>query len=193
MVLVQNVDELEDMERFSQSLGLDDFRFDPVINLRIDGREGPESTRLPPEKVVELDMKFPKRMREWKKFTDKFYGVPNTDRLFICGAGLNSFHINAYGELSLCIMSRYPTYDLRQGSFREAWEEFIPSVRALKPGKEYKCAHCPLISLCGQCPGWSYLETGKLDQPVEYLCKIAHLRAEALGLERRRNAKKEAV
>jgi radical SAM protein with 4Fe4S-binding SPASM domain len=182
MALVENVGELKAMERFAESLGINDFRFDPMINRRIDRTPGPERTRLSPEQAAALDKKFPKRLQEWKDFTNKFYGSPQTDRLFICGAGMSSFHINPYGEFSLCIMSRQPNYNLKKGSFKQAWEKFVPTVRALKPGPSYKCARCPLIALCGQCPGWSFLETSKLDRPIEYLCRLAHRRAKMLEL-----------
>ncbi len=182
MALGQNRHELAAMENFALSLGIKTFRFDPVINRRIDGKPGPEDARLSPEQAMELDKKSPERLREWKEFVKKFYGAPNGKRLFVCGAGLSSFHINPYGEFSLCIMSRWPNYNVVKGSFKEAWEVFVPKVRALKPPPDYKCSRCNLIALCGQCPGWSYLDAGKLDTPVEYLCTLAHLRAKMLGL-----------
>jgi len=51
------------------------------------------------------------------------------DRLFArCIAGRRDFHMDAYGMMSFCCFVKDPAlrYDLRRGSFREAWEEFIP-------------------------------------------------------------------
>jgi radical SAM protein with 4Fe4S-binding SPASM domain len=84
--------------------------------------------------------------------------------------------------LSVCMMSRVPSYDLRQGTFRVGWNDFIPQVLAQKRLRETPCKSCQLISLCGQCPGWAQIENHDQEEPVEYLCQIAHLRAEAFGL-----------
>lgn len=59
-----------------------------------------------------------------------------------------------------------------------------------KPKGDYQCAKCDLHSLCGQCPGWAQLENGNPETPVEYLCKIAHLQAEAFGPKKRVEIKK---
>ncbi len=47
----------------------------------------------------------------------------------------------------------------------------------------YNCNQCKLQVICGQCPGWSYFETGREDQKVPYLCELAHMRADAFGLQ----------
>jgi radical SAM protein with 4Fe4S-binding SPASM domain len=81
-------------------------------------------------------------------------------------------------------MVRFQNYDLRRGSFEEGWHHAIPEFLALKPTSDYPCGKCELISLCGQCPGWAYLENGNPETPVEYLCQIAHLRAEAFNTKK---------
>jgi len=30
-----------------------------------------------------------------------------------CGAGVNSFHVDSYGRMQVCMLSRTPSYDLR--------------------------------------------------------------------------------
>ena len=57
-------------------------------------------------------------------------------------------------------------------------------VRDLQTGPDYACARCELLSLCGQCPGWAVLEGGDREQAVDFLCRVAHLRAEAFGWHR---------
>ena len=78
-------------------------------------------------------------------------------------------------------MSRSRSYDMREGSFHEGWHEFLPQVRYQNAGDDYVCNRCELISLCGQCPGWAQLEHGDQQTKVEFLCRVAHLRAETLG------------
>ena len=187
MVMTLNQHELWDIKKYVEDLGVE-FRFDPVLNPGLDGSKEPCKLRIPPEEVVELDLADEKRIKGWKEFCKKFWGLANSDKLYTCGGGQTSFHIDPYGELSLCIMSRMPSYNLCKGSFREGWYEFIPEVRSQKPKGDYKCGKCDLLSLCDQCPGWGQLENGNPEMPVEYLCQIAHLRAEAFGVNREQNA-----
>ncbi|MFH0812089.1 MAG: SPASM domain-containing protein, partial [Pseudomonadota bacterium] len=99
-------------------------------------------------------------------------------------AGLNSFHIDPYGKMSVCTMSRYPDYDLRHGSFQDGYYNFFPKILAQKlKDKQNKCDRCEILALCGQCPGLAQLESGNPEKPVGYLCRVAHLRAKAFGPE----------
>lgn len=45
----------------------------------------------------------------------------------VCPSQLHSFHIDAYGQLQLCSGNRRGSYDLRKGSFREGFYEFLPT------------------------------------------------------------------
>ncbi|MCK4784155.1 MAG: radical SAM protein [Desulfobacteraceae bacterium] len=184
-VTTLNRDELWKIKEYVESLGVE-FRFDPVLNPRLDGSKEPCRFRISPEEVVKLDLVDEKRLKGWLEFCQKFWGPPSTDRLYACGAGQTSFYIDPYGGLNICILSRNPSYNLRQGAFQEGWYGFIPEILEQKPKGEYKCAKCELLSLCGQCPGWAQLENGDPQKPVEYLCQLAHLRAEAFGINKRR-------
>lgn len=100
---------------------------------------------------------------------------------------MGSFHIDPVGRLSVCIISRSATYDLRQGAFVDGWHDFIPRILLQEWSRKTPCENCELISLCGQCPGWATLENGDPETPVEYLCEIAHLRARELGFDMKLN------
>ncbi len=159
------------------------FAYDPNINFRkVEGREGyaPASVRVPPEKVVELDLALDAETGELKKFYERDQRFV-TDRVFTCGAGMDTFHIDPYGWLSTCMMVPSHAYDLKVGSFREGWEEFFPAVVTRKKTTETCCNSCAIAAACDACPGWSTLEHGGFERPVEYLCEINHLRAEAFG------------
>ncbi|NIM59465.1 MAG: radical SAM protein [Candidatus Aminicenantes bacterium] len=177
MVTTLNKDELWNIKEFAESLGAD-FRFDPHISPRIDGSKEPCKLRIPAEEVVELDLIDGRRSEEWKEFCQKYWGKVNADFLYNCGGGISSFSIDPYGRLSICEASRTPSYDLRRGSFKQGWSEFLTNLRQQKVVRNTKCRSCDLISLCGQCPGWAQLENGDPESPVEYLCQIAELRAE---------------
>ncbi len=181
MVTRSNRHELAGMKDWATGLGLT-FRYDAVLSPRINGSRTPCTLRIPPEEVVELDIQDAARFKGWEEFIKVFQDQPDSDEIFICGAGLRSFHIDPYGGLSACMLARYPDYQLSRGSFQEGWRDFLLKVRRQKRQQESPCAQCGLISLCDQCPGWSQLEHGNQEQRVEYLCSIAHLRAEAFGL-----------
>ncbi len=182
MVMILNHDELCQIKEYAEGLGLK-FRFDPIPNPRLDGTKTPCTFRLSPEEVVKLDLADEKRVKEWENFCERFIGPFKSDDLFICGAGVCSFHIDPYGQMSACEMIRFQSYDLRCGSFEQGWHKSIPKFLTLKPKGDYKCGQCDLISLCGQCPGWAWLENGNPEAPVEYLCQIAHLRAGAFNIK----------
>ena len=55
-------------------------------------------------------------------------------------------------------------------------------MEATNPDYLNRCARCFLKGLCEQCPAKSWIENGRLDSPVEYLCEMAHIQAEYLGL-----------
>ncbi|RPI71464.1 MAG: radical SAM protein, partial [Desulfobacteraceae bacterium] len=101
------------------------------------------------------------------------------DRLFAaCIRERRGFHVNPYGQMSFCAFVRDPAlcYDLRQGAFDAAWEIFIPSLMdRVRGGEEYQkhCGTCRLREACRWCPVFGYLEHGRYEAKVEYLCAVA--------------------
>jgi len=187
MALRVNKKEIWQMKDFvEKDLGLE-FRFDAMINPRIDRSQNPLKVRLSPQEVVELDLRDPKRINEWGKFCEKFNGPVHTsehlDDLYHCGAGIHSFAIDPYGMLRICTFSCDDGYDLRRGSFRYGWETFLSNVRKKKITRKTKCISCEIKAMCGMCPASAQLENGDPEEPVDFLCQVAHLRANALGIK----------
>jgi radical SAM protein with 4Fe4S-binding SPASM domain len=181
-----NRHEVWDMKRFAEEeLGLE-FKFDAMMNARIDCSQSPLSVRLRPEQVVALDLKDPKRVAEWQKFAKQFNGPAHTpeqsDQLYHCGGGVSSFAIDPYGKMSICVLSHSDTYDLRKGSFQEGWDDFLHQVRFKKITHMTKCVTCEIKSLCGMCPANGELEHGDPEKPVDFLCHVAHLRSHAIDI-----------
>lgn len=107
-------------------------------------------------------------------------------RLFLCHP-TGAAALDPYGRLRYCLSLRHPAavYDLGKGSLAEAVREFLPEVgrmRASSPAYLGRCGDCFLREACLQCPAKSWAEYGTLDSPVEYLCRLTHLKAEAAGL-----------
>jgi MoaA/NifB/PqqE/SkfB family radical SAM enzyme len=100
------------------------------------------------------------------------------DRLFArCIAGRRDFHVDASGGMTFCAFIRDPgmRYDLRNGTFREGWEDFIPSLAdRVRGGREYRdnCGTCEDRADCPWCPVFGWLEHGRFDAPVKYLCDL---------------------
>ncbi len=178
MALTINQHEVEAMDRRAAEWGCE-FRFDPVIQKRIDGRvhSTPERYRISPEDAVRLDRTFPKRMQEYERFCAKFVGPPAvSERLYRCGTGVSSLHINPYGMISGCSMMVREAFSVRQKGLRWIWEEGIRSVISGKKTFSLPCDTCRLVNLCGQCPAWSVLENSSYDRESGYLCGIAKTR-----------------
>jgi len=164
-----------------------------MLHLRYDGdplRNGEiKSERLTKEEIVQLEKNDKERFEEIKDHCDYFIFEDDKkysdNRLFHCGAGSHSFTVSPEGIFRLCSSLWHPDfiYDLRKGSLKDAWENFVPKVlKRTSDNSEFlkKCNSCNIINLCLWCPAHSYLETGELDTPVNYFCSVAHLRADAL-------------
>ena len=183
MILQQNKADLPRIKEFAKSRGLN-YRFDPVLNPTLSGSRKPEELMLTPEEIVALDVGDAERLKSWDEFCEKFTFASDDGRLYKCGAGQWSFHIDPEGKLSLCMFARQRQYDLRKGNFHEAFYTFLPEVLGQKESRVTKCGACPIRNMCGQCAGWAYLYSKDEEAPVEYLCRIAHARAKAFGLDK---------
>jgi radical SAM protein with 4Fe4S-binding SPASM domain len=180
-VTTANRDGLAGMKAFAEQRGLK-FRFDAVLNMRVDGGQQPGDFRISPEEVVTLDKQDEHRALSWREMFGKLNGQhAHSSNLYNCGAGINTFHIDAYGKLSVCMMVRHSTYDLRSGPFREGWYDKMNQVRLQQRRGTSRCQSCEIAPLCSQCPGFASIETNDEEQLVDYLCEITHRRQAAFG------------
>lgn len=88
------------------------------------------------------------------------------------------FHIDPYGKMSFCSFLKAPEmrYDLREGSFRDCWDNFIPSLASkIEVNSEYmeNCGSCDDRQHCRWCAVYGWLEHGRFSAPVKYLCDVA--------------------
>lgn len=180
-----NRHELPQMRQMASELGLE-FRFDAVLNPRCDGRPGALDVRLSPEEVVALDLAEPERVSALREFAEQMgrEAVPAAAAamLYRCGGGVFSFGIDPFGRMRPCLLSHEAGFDLRQGRFAEGWDVFLARLRAQAADRPTKCTGCRMRAFCGMCPANAGLECGDPQHPVDFLCRVAHLRAYALGL-----------
>lgn len=180
-----NRHEVAGMKAFAeQELGVE-FKFDSMINPRIDCSAAPLNVRLSPEEAVALELHWPKIAEEHRKtlIRDRESALPITGTVYSCGGGVRAFALDPYGRMSICVLSHRDTYDIRTGSLREGWEQFLLKVRQRKRQQISKCVRCRLHSVCSMCPANGELENGDAESPVDFLCEVAHLRAMALGCD----------
>lgn len=134
--------------------------------------------RLPPGEVIILDTP-DLSLEEQRRSEISCLADPNDDRLFAqCIQGRRAFHVDPYGHMTFCsfIKDSSMLYNLRTGSFQEAWEKFIPSLsEKVRGGTEYdkNCRSCEYRSDCRWCPVYSYLETRRYSAKIPYLCTAA--------------------
>lgn len=187
VALTVNKHEVLEMQRFAtEELGVE-FKFDSMMSPRVDCSQSPLEVRLSPEEVVAFDLADPARMDEWKVFAEMLPGhaaaaAETPDDLYQCGGGFNSFAVDPYGKMSICVLSQADKFDLRGGSFDDGWQQFLGGVRAKRVTRVTKCTACAMKSLCGMCPANGELENDDPESPVDFLCRVAHLRAYAFGL-----------
>jgi radical SAM protein with 4Fe4S-binding SPASM domain len=182
-----NKHEVTAMRQFAEEeLGVE-FKFDGLINPRIDCSQSPLAVRLAPEEVVALDMQAPKGEAEYRSLIERDLASPpalaSHDNVYSCGGGVNSFAVNAFGEMGICVISQQETFDVRTSGLRHAWEHSLYETRTRKRSRTTKCVECRIQSLCSMCPANGEMENGDRESPVEFLCHVAHLRALAIGVE----------
>jgi len=175
-----NKHEVKQMQAIAEELGVE-FKFDALMNPRIDCSASPLAVRLAPHEVVELDLDEPARISEWRRLATHFPApvIPEgeTPQVYDCGGGVNSFAIDPYGDLSICVLSHVDRYNVRDGTMEEGWTDYLRSVRSRRMTRPTKCSSCALRSLCGSCAAQGELENGDAEAPVDFLCHVAHLRA----------------
>jgi radical SAM protein with 4Fe4S-binding SPASM domain len=193
MALRSNLHEQTAIARFCRERTKDYFRFDPFLHLRYDGdrtrNKEIKAERLSPEEIVVLEKSDPERFRTMKKRCGKLiapeFSQITCNHLFHCGVGTESFSLSYDGIFRLCPSLWYTdfVYDPKQGTLTDAWQSFVPKVRATQSERREfleTCRKCPLVNLCMWCPAHAALETGEMDAPVAYFCQVAHARADAL-------------
>jgi len=144
------------------------------------------SLRLSPKEGLRiLTMKPNLYKKEMNRFCNNFLGSPN-DYIFNCNFH-NALCVDAYGKIQFCLGLRHPdtVFDFREYTLKDVLTQFIPKLRQQKstnPDFLERCGKCFLRGLCEQCPAKSWSEHGSLDQPVDYVCQVAHEQAVYLGL-----------
>ncbi|MFC1948008.1 radical SAM protein [Chloroflexota bacterium] len=191
IAMTLNKHEIYGMKKYADNLGVE-FRFDPIIFPSLDGSAKPLNVRLSPGEILELDMADEDRCDSLCEICNNLWGAVGDNRLYSCGAGINMFHITANGDLTECTLGHRTNYNLIGGNFREGFYEVIPKqVLSQKRTRYSECQSCSMMNLCGNCCAKAELECGDPEAKVDFLCRVAHLRAAAFkeGWQEKASAK----
>lgn len=175
VVLKENCHELELMKSLTENLGMK-FRYDGTVWPRLNGDLSPLEHQVPNEFMLDLDLSDEKRKSAWIK-TKELAGnsILRDDRVFSCNASVRSFHIDAFGYLNVCMMTRSIQYSVLELGFKKAWEE-IGKIRKWKRTRPSKCLTCDATAFCVQCPALSHVYHGDFETIVDSICHSAKQR-----------------
>lgn len=175
VVMTLNKHEFFAIEQLAKNLGTR-FRYDCIIRPQLDGDKRPMRLRLLPEEVIAIDFATAERSNDWVRQDKEHANCSVLSKVYNCGAGRYSFHVDPYGNLMPCITAVRYKYSLLTGSFQDGWDKFFPPILEQKVAANFKCGKCPNIFLCSFCPATFYLENGSEVEHSAYMCQIGHLR-----------------
>lgn len=182
-----NHHEVYAMKKFAEDLGVE-FKFDPLVNPRIDCSQSPLAVRLTPEEAVALEFYDARRARDYRRLMQQELatgpgGAEGLKTRYFCGGGINGCAIDPAGTMTICVISHQQGYSIREGSFHEGWEGPLHKIRSQPKTRPSICDRCRILPLCSMCPANGELENGDPEAPVSFLCQVAHLKAYSLGFE----------
>jgi radical SAM protein with 4Fe4S-binding SPASM domain len=183
VALTTNKHEIKKISEFARKIGVR-FRYDPLIHCKFNGDTSPHALRLNAAECLDLEQELEGFQSYWQRLCSSYAGVEiDIDSLYTCGAGKNMFMVNPYGNLQTCVYAGKYNYDIRKGSFKDGWYNFIPQIINRKRIKrDYECKHCRIRYLCNQCPHWAYLENKDEEKVVDYICELSLARLERFGI-----------
>lgn len=171
--------ELDQIKAFVEGLGTQ-FRLSTAIYPRLNGDLVPTTYRLSPDEIVALERQGGEP-EERCNDAESQSGPPADDRLFRCGCGTSTVHINAWGQLGTCTWVT-ERVDLRQTTVADAIAEVFPKMRSAKYQIQTPCRTCTVHTFCDKMPANAAAESGDTEQPVAHFCRVAYKRAEWHGI-----------
>jgi len=186
MLMTLNRHELSDMAQQAQQIGAK-FRFDPLLNARLDGDSSPLRLRVDAAEVVRTEFADAKLREGWLALYRSKPAFADPNKVIQCGAGQTQFHVDALGRLQGCIMLPGASSDLLTRSLSRGWGDIAP-IRDETLEKGSSCSRCDARVYCGYCPGLIELENDGCRDPVGYLCALGRARTSAIAALTREEA-----
>ena len=178
-VTKQNINQIDKIKKLVESLGLD-FRPSTMLQARLNGDTHPATLRLDPKEAVRVNEQYgffddeeprpPVEKLDLKEMVDK----PEDDKLLSCAAGGHAFWISPQGKMLICGNLRMNDYDLlkKGNTVKEGFYKLYKEIHGLKFKTNSKCRRCEYKLICQWCAGRAILETGSLEEPIDYFCAL---------------------
>src|SRR6202165_2739095 len=138
--------DVYEMKSLAEGLGVE-FKFDPLVNPRIDCSQSPLAVRLSPEQVVALEFRDVARKEEYRRLAQVDLAAPPREQpienhRYSCGGGVNGCAVDPTGKMTICVISHQQGYDIRQGSFRDGWGGPLHEIRMQARTRPTICDAC---------------------------------------------------
>ena len=173
-----NVGEVDRLQTFTESHG-QSFGYTTSLSPRLNGDCSSLEYRLAPEALLALSSQPSEPREEDRCGASGSLPAPADNRLFRCGCGTDTIHINAWGELSTCTLQYETRVSLRHTTLRDAIERVFTRTRRLAYQSDSPCRTCTIHEFCDKQPTQARWETGHPEQPIPYDCDVAVARAQA--------------
>jgi MoaA/NifB/PqqE/SkfB family radical SAM enzyme len=179
-----NKDEIPAIRQFVESFG-QEFGFTTSLSPRLNGDLSSLAYRVAPDEVVALHGDRPAADGDEDRCgLSTVLLTPTTDRLYRCGCGTDTIHINAWGELGTCTLQYEKRVSLRAHVLADAIEMLFQEIRGLRYQSESPCRRCEIHTFCDKKPSDARWECGTADAPIPYNCDVALIRAESTFRQR---------
>lgn len=174
-----NRDEMPAIRQFVETFGLE-FGFTTSLSPRLNGDLSSLAYRVAPHNVAALYGNQPAGDGDGERCGMSIdLLTPGTDRLYRCGCGTNTIHINAWGELGTCTLQYERRVSLRAHPLADAIEILFREVRGLRYQGESPCRTCDIYTFCDKKPSDARWECGTAEAPIPYDCDVALARAQS--------------
>jgi len=171
MVLKSNAHEFGEIKTWAEQRGRV-FRWDAIVQPRLDGNLEPASERVSPDEVARLQ---PTTAEATNELRERARSTPPDARLFKCGAGTKTFHIDPQGFIHPCMMWRQNPCSLLDEPVT-GWKAVIAGLRDMNAPQDSRCADCASRFYCASCAATSLAETGKAGMETDYYCQLCAAR-----------------
>jgi len=169
-----NVDQLPELQKIADSLGVDlaaeEYMFPAVRR----GKNARNQYRLTAEQAVREKI-YTYRAYNAQEAREKLADLERPPRLkglsgFSCHAGHCAFSVNWMGEVLPCGLLSAPKISALEYSFDKCWNYIVDACKKLPECQ--KCMECDKQNVCQVCPAMCYAEAGSTAGCPDYVCQM---------------------
>jgi radical SAM protein with 4Fe4S-binding SPASM domain len=174
-----NRHEIPAIRQFVESFG-QNFGFTTSLSPRLNGELSSLTYRMAPDDVASLhEDQSASEGDEESCSLSTMLQIPDTDRLYRCGCGTDTIHINAWGELGSCTLQYERRVSLRTHRLADAIATLFREIWNMRYQGESPCRACEIHTFCDKKPSDARWECGAAEAPIPYDCDVALARAQS--------------